>query len=82
MTGGSQRGRLDNGWSTKTQARGNLAGGRISKQKQDCTLAQSRAALPGAEAGVGVNGITVWGERELSGQGTRWNPIVIKIATA
>jgi len=35
LTGGSQRGRLDNGWSTKAQARGNMAGGQISKQKQE-----------------------------------------------
>ena len=45
------------------------------------TLAQSWATLHGVEAGVGVNGITVWGEQELSGRGTRWNLILIKIAT-
>lgn len=99
MTGRSQRGRLDNGWSTKTQARGNMAGGQISKQKQEgkkvssgdgwtlqsglaCTLAQSWATLRGVEAGVGVNGITVWEEHELGGRGTRQNLILIKIATA
>lgn len=68
--------------SRSRRARKGSGDGRTLQSGLACTLAQSWAALPGVEAGVGVNGITVWGERELSGQGTRWNLIAMKIATA
>ena len=54
------------GWDLGQEAMSNLVG----------------RSVGGVEAGVGVSGIAVWAEQELSGRGTRWNLILIKIATA